>query len=138
MAEITDKMGGLSGQWNVVFDSKGRVSFKPEWREVSKDYVVQAIPEKRALVAYLPDAYRQLDLEKRAEYLQRDLFDSERISWCSASKLSLDKLGRLLIPAYLRDDVLYKTGERLALKSSGNCILILPRKLRRKSRKKKK
>jgi len=127
-------LGRLNGQSEVVLDAKSRFTIRPEWRRVSMDYTLRAYPERRTLVAYLPGAYERDVAKKSKKLMEKPPYDARRLAVHSYENVKADKMGRILVPPIIVDQMRYADGTTLSLRASGNCIVIVPKKKARKSR----
>jgi len=98
----------LTGQYFHAFDAKSRLTVPAKLREQinrSEDcYAFMAVYGfDGVLYLYTPKTYAQVAPQfDSALHTKRDVRDYERIAYGLAERLELDRLGRILIPEYTR------------------------------------
>jgi MraZ protein len=94
------------GQYEHTIDEKGRVTIPARYRELLEDgaYITQGFDLN--LIVMTPDTFEQISQKvnqmNTADPLTRQL---RRLIFSNADRVEADKLGRILIPSFLRDAV---------------------------------
>lgn len=93
----------LIGQYEHTIDSKKRLSLPSKFRKELGKKVVITRGTDNCLVVYTEDKWK-LEAEKLSglPISQREAREYARITLAGATEIELDKLGRVLIPDYLK------------------------------------
>lgn len=93
----------LLGEFPHTLDAKGRVFLPAKWREELEGEVVVTAGQERCLFVMTKEAFsrRAAQLESKSSD-QKANRDYKRMFFSSASEESVDKTGRMSIPAGLR------------------------------------
>ena len=100
---------GFIGTYYINIDQKGRLNIPAKFKEIlGSKYSNQLILTKfdHSITAYPAEEWAALE-EKRKELptLKKDVRDYMRLLYSFAAECNLDKQGRILIPAPLRESV---------------------------------
>ena len=93
----------FSGNYGYKIDQKGRVPIPPSFRRVFQDGIVLRQGEEKCIVIYTPEGWEKTTEKYAGPSLARDKMRRlKRILFAKTFNLELDRLGRVTVPANMR------------------------------------